>query len=219
MDFKSNFYSNTFTDLLFNILVGIVFLFILALLLINPIAKDATVKKNAEWIIEMSWPNDNDCDMDLWVRDPDGNVVSFKKKAAGMMHIERDDLGRTTDIFTDSSGNKFITDENREIWTLRGKMEGEYVVNIHAYTCRDDEDAVQLMDGTKITKHKEVGDAINVPVTVKIIRVNPSYLTFKTVTVDIKEVWEEVTAMIIDITKNSAIYLGNDYIRLVDAKK
>ena len=94
MNFKSNFYANTFTDLLFNILVGIVFLFILALLLINPIAKDATVKKKAEWIIEMTWPKENDCDMDLWVMDPDGNIVSFKKKSVGLMHIERDDFSR-----------------------------------------------------------------------------------------------------------------------------
>jgi len=219
MNFKSNFYANTFTDLLFNILVGIVFLFILALLLINPIAKDATVKKKAEWIIEMTWPKENDCDMDLWVMDPDGNIVSFKKKSVGLMHIERDDLGRTTDVFFDKNGIKHFADENGEVWTLRGQMKGEFVVNVHVYSCRTPDKGVQLKDGTFISQFKKVGEGIDVPVSVRVIRINPSYMIFKTVIKNMKSVWDEQTFMILDIDEKSATFVGDDYVKLVDVEK
>lgn len=208
MKFNSNHYSNTFTDLLFNILVGIVFLFILALLLINPIAKDATVKKDAEWIIEMTWPKENDCDMDLWVSDPEENVVSFKNKSIGLMHIERDDLGRSTDLFVSKDGLEYFTDENREIWTLRGQMDGEFVVNVHAYSCK------MVINDTR-TKHFEMGEQIEVPVTIRLIRINPTYMIFKTVVKNMESVWEEKTFMVIEIKEKTAQFLNDNYIKLV----
>ena len=40
-----------FIDLLFNMLIGFVFLFMLAFLLINPVAKKETIKPKAEYFI------------------------------------------------------------------------------------------------------------------------------------------------------------------------
>ena len=164
----------------------------------------------------MTWPNENDCDIDLWVRDPNNNTVSFKKKSVGLMHIERDDLGKTSDIFYDSYGNLYRTEENREIWTLRGKMNGVYIVNVHSYSCKEEN---QVVDITGMPQYKKVGDPIEVPVTLKIIRINPYYMEFKTVVVTIKEVWEEVTAMVIELKDNTAEYKGNNFVRIVDAVK
>ena len=42
-----------FIDLLFNMLIGFVFLFMLAFLLINPVAKKETIKPKAEYFIEL----------------------------------------------------------------------------------------------------------------------------------------------------------------------
>jgi len=88
-----------FTDLLFNILVGFVFLFLVAFLLINPVAKKADILKKAEFIITLSWNNKSLHDMDLWVMDPNGNKVGFSNKEQEMLHLERDDLGGKNDVF------------------------------------------------------------------------------------------------------------------------
>ena len=47
-----------FTDLLFNILVGFAFLFIIAFLLIKPEAKKADFERKAEFVIVMEWNDD-----------------------------------------------------------------------------------------------------------------------------------------------------------------
>ena len=43
-----------FIDLLFNLLVGFVFLFMLAFMLINPVAKKETIKPKAEYFINLA---------------------------------------------------------------------------------------------------------------------------------------------------------------------
>ena len=45
-----------FIDLLFNTLMGFSFLFLVSLLFINPKANQASVEKQAEYIISATWP-------------------------------------------------------------------------------------------------------------------------------------------------------------------
>ena len=45
-----------FTDLLFNALLGFVVMFVLAFLLINPIAKSGAIDPKAEFLITLTWP-------------------------------------------------------------------------------------------------------------------------------------------------------------------
>ena len=97
-----------FTDLLFNLLVGFVFLFIIAFILINPITKKADVPKKAEYMIVMEWPTEVADDIDLWVKDPEGNTVSFVKKENGYMNLEKDDLGHSNDMTVDEYGLSLI---------------------------------------------------------------------------------------------------------------
>ena len=59
-----------FIDLLFNTLVGFVFLFVLAFILINPVAKKANVEVIEEFIITTQWPDNSEDDIDTWVKDP-----------------------------------------------------------------------------------------------------------------------------------------------------
>ena len=67
-----------FTDLLFNILVGFAFLFIIAFLLIKPESKKEDFNRRAEFVVVMEWDNDANGDIDLYVQDPTGKQVSFK---------------------------------------------------------------------------------------------------------------------------------------------
>ena len=65
-----------FIDLLFNLLVGFTFMFILAFMLINPVAKKETVDPKAEYLVVVTWDNDSVYDIDTWVQDDDNNVVT-----------------------------------------------------------------------------------------------------------------------------------------------
>ena len=58
-----------FIDLLFNLLIGFVFLFMLAFMLINPVAKKETIKPKAEYFIILEWDGEKPYDLDLWVKD------------------------------------------------------------------------------------------------------------------------------------------------------
>ena len=59
-----------FTDMLFNLLVGFVFLFVIAFILINPPVKKSDAPKKAEYIITLEWEDDSHDDVDLWVKEP-----------------------------------------------------------------------------------------------------------------------------------------------------
>ena len=159
-----------FIDLLFNALLGFVFLFVVAMLYINPDAKLANVEKQAEYIISATWPENLKDDIDLWVKGPDGQIVSYLRKEAGWLHLDRDDRGEINDILV-IDGVEKIYPVNQEIVTIRKKHPGEYIVNLYFY------DAVS---------------SFPIPVDVKIDRVNPSYKTIYQDTVELPGVdWEQ----------------------------
>ena len=122
-----------FTDLLFNLVIGFVYLFVIAFILINPVAKKGDVIKKAEYMVVIEWNHEYNDDIDLWVKDPAGNVVSFLRKSHGLMHLEKDDLGYSNDIYVKGRQEQIIH-LNREVLTLRGTGEGEYEVMAHVYS-------------------------------------------------------------------------------------
>ena len=123
----------SFNDVLFNALLGFVVLFVLALLLINPITKKSDIPSKAELMITLEWDDETADDIDIWVIGPVMGVpVSFQNKHSGYMHLDRDDLGRTSDIMM-IDGEKIIIKINREVVTMRGIAAGDYYINIHVY--------------------------------------------------------------------------------------
>ena len=124
-----------FTDLLFNALLGFVVMFVIAFLLINPVAETGVVDNKAEFLITLTWPDGRREDVDLYVADPEGRLVWFRRREAGLMHLDRDDLGQSNDMI-EVAGKKIVNPVNQEIVSIRGIAPGEYVVNLHLY--RDD---------------------------------------------------------------------------------
>jgi uncharacterized protein YfaP (DUF2135 family) len=121
-----------FTDLLFNALLGFVVMFVLAFLMINPVARSGAVDAKAEFLVTLSWPDGRSEDVDLYVEDPAGNLVWFRQREAGLMHLDRDDLGRSNDVIR-VAGREIVHPLNQEIVSIRGIQPGEYVVNLHLY--------------------------------------------------------------------------------------
>ena len=134
MSYDPRYVSNVaFTDLLFNIVVGLAFLFLLAFILMNPIAKEKDIEEKSDFIIVMTWDDESGDDIDLWVRDPGGRIVSFRNREIGFMHLDRDDLGLSNDKVQGPDGKMIYVYRNKEVISLRGYNEGTYLVNVHVY--------------------------------------------------------------------------------------
>ena len=149
-----------FIDILFNILIGFVFLFLIAFLLINPITKKNDIISPAEFLIVLNWPANLDDDIDLWLRGPNGETVGFRSKEVGIFHLERDDLGLANDKVI-HSGNEIAVKKNQETIAIRGIYPGEYMISVMYYATYD----------TKTPKKI-------IPVNVELIKINPYSIAF-----------------------------------------
>lgn len=128
--------ADPFIDLLFNALLGFTFLFLIAVMFINPQARQGRVNLKAEYIISVTWPEYLADDIDLWVQDPIGETVSYLRKDAGWLHLDRDDRGEVNDTIL-VNGEELLYPINQEVVTIRGIIPGEYVVNLYYYTAAD----------------------------------------------------------------------------------
>jgi len=159
-----------FTDLLFNILVGFAFLFIIAFLLIKPEAKKKDFDRNAEFIVVLEWDKEAKGDIDLYVEDPLGDKCSFRQTVANFMHLDKDDLGSINDTVINVDGTVSTVKINREVITIRGIIAGEYIINAHYYSERDYsniDNRVEMGTSARKKKSKEV------TVKVELHKVNP----------------------------------------------
>lgn len=132
MSFKNRPQTDPFTDLLFNALLGFTFLFLVAIMFMNPEAKSGIIDPKAEYIITVTWEDNSPDDVDTWVEDPDGQVIWFRNPQAGLLHLDRDDRGMINDTII-VNGEELVNPLNQEVVTLRGVVKGEYVVNLHYY--------------------------------------------------------------------------------------
>ena len=159
-----------FTDLLFNILVGFAFLFIIAFLLIKPEAKKKDFDRNAEFVVVMEWDKEAKGDIDLYVEDPLGAKCSFRQTVANFMHLDKDDLGSANDTVVNADGTVSTVKINREVITIRGIIAGEYIINAHYYSEREYSgmgNRIEMGTSARKKKSKEV------TVKVELHKVNP----------------------------------------------
>jgi hypothetical protein len=132
---RPGYYTDPFTDLLFNALLGFTFLFLVAVMFMNPISKLGNVSLKAEYIISVTWPDNRPDDVDIWVEDPRGEVLSYLNKDAGWLHLDRDDQGNVSDTVV-INGKEVVYPINQEVVTIRGIIAGEYTVNLYYYENR-----------------------------------------------------------------------------------
>jgi hypothetical protein len=141
--------ADPFIDLLFNALLGFTFLFLVAVLFINPENRKGRVDLKAEYIISVTWPEHLADDIDLWVQDPIGETVSYLRKDAAWLHLDRDDRGEINDtIIVD--GEELVYPINQEVVTIRGIIPGEYVVNLYYYTAAQPKPVEALVKVEKV---------------------------------------------------------------------
>lgn len=172
-----------FTDLLFNALLGFTVLFIVALMALQPPAKQGDVPGKAEYLITASWPDGAPDDVDLWVQGPAGDLVWFRQPQSGLLGLERDDRGVEGDI-QQVDGRSIVNPLNQEVVALRGIVPGEYIVNLQYY--RGDPD------------RPKAGGPVEVQVSVS--RVNPQLRVVFHESVSLARPGDEATAVRFTLT-------------------
>lgn len=197
-------FRTAYIDILIALLMGTVVIFMLTTLLIAPITQnEAGIKKNADYVVTLEWPNELDCDVDLWIRDPLNNIVSYRQMESGLMYFERDDQGKRRSVYEIDGKEIVIDPDNKEFVTLRGTFEGEYIVNVHLYSCLRKETNLGM----------KAGELIEVPLKVEIVRINPDFIVVKHIEMRLDSIWQEKTVVrfVMDDKKN-IIRFKNDYV-------
>lgn len=150
-----DFDQDPFTDLLFNALLAFTFMFLVAILFLNPPAKTGIVEPKAEYIITATWGDGRPDDVDLWVQGPAGNVVWFRKQEAGLMNLDRDDRGLVNDQMV--INNQTVRNPlNQEVVTIRGQAPGEYIVNLHYYNSKTQRPVTAEVEVVRVNPTLEV---------------------------------------------------------------
>lgn len=161
------------TDLATNLLGVFICLFMLSFLMMSKKIeeKNNKVESKAEFMITVTWDKNSSNDVDTYIEDPLGNLVFYRAKEKGLMHLDRDDYGITNDTIMMGDGKTVTVHENREIVSLRGIIPGEYIVNVHMYSERDKAEKTQ--------------------VTVKLEKINPAFKTIAMKEVELRTTGDE----------------------------
>ncbi len=184
---KHRLKADPFTDLLFNALLGFTFLFFIAIMFMNPIAKSGIINPKAEYIITIGWQDGSPDDIDVWIENPSGNLVWFRNPENELLHLDRDDRGNLNDTIK-IGGQTVVNPLNQEVVTLRGVVSGEYVVNLHYYA-------------TSTNKPVDVN--------VKVEKVNPKLEVVYYGTVTLEQQGDEKTAVRFTVSANGRIVETN----------
>jgi len=155
-------------------------------MLIRPQTQKANMKNKAEYIITVTWPNDNTDDIDTWLEDPLGGVVWFRRLEKNFAHIDRDDLGYINDTIIMPDGLVVKCPRNQELTTIRGFIPGEWTLNVHAYTKREKEPT---------------------HVIATIDKINPSFSTVFYKDITLTSQWQEETATRFTMNANGDIMM------------
>jgi len=172
-----------FSVMLFKALQVVAFLFFLALLAMNPEAKQGKIDTKAEFIISMGWPDNHPDDIDLYVEDPLGNVVWYHVREAGFMVLDRDDRGGINNSIT-VNGRRILSPIREETVSIRGIVAGEYTVNIQYYLATQN---------------------APVPVSVKVEKINPTVEVIYYDTITLRHAAEERTAVRFRVAQDGSV--------------
>jgi len=193
----------SYVDVVFNLLLGITFLFFLAFLLIKPVTENKKIDTPAEFMAILEWDDHHNSDIDLWTMAPNGNTVGFSSKEKGVASLERDDLGALSDTHYDNeTGLTTYVKTNREVITIRGIVPGEWIVNVHYYASRPL--PPNHYSGKKTI---EVADLKRIPaeVTVRVVKLNPTYKIITEKTIILTFEGEERTMSRFEIDKSGKV--------------
>jgi hypothetical protein len=107
-------------------------LLLVVYVLVAPSPRPPTIDTFGQYAVEIRWPPNRRDDVDLYVEDPAGNLVSYSNPDVGLMHLEHDDVGLASDRQVTPRGVAVVR-ANLERVVLRGVVPGEVTVNVSVY--------------------------------------------------------------------------------------
>lgn len=128
--FKNTFIFS-FLDMMFNMLVAFVALFVLSTLMVNQSASGKVDPKTLV-MVTLTWPDESTSDLDVWMRGPDGQIVGYPTKEVGYSHLDRDDIGNSNDTYY-VNGQAVFVKKNLETITIDAVVPGEFAISAHYY--------------------------------------------------------------------------------------
>lgn len=124
-----------FRDVITLALLGFVAIVILLLPHIHPPTQAAAeIKSPGSLVVEARWPDGLDADVDLWIEAPGDRPVGYSNKSGRAANLLRDDLGSVNDS----------TDLNYEVAYTRGLPPGDYTINLHLYSNRQQAPSIEV---------------------------------------------------------------------------
>ncbi len=178
---------DAFTDLLFNALLSFAFMFVAAFSLMADPTKAGDVDFKAEILITVRWADRHPDDVDALVEDPQGNLVWYHNRDAGLMHLDRDDRGLFQDRMV-VNNVETANPINQETVTIRALQAGEYVVNL---------------------LHYQANYSLPLPVSVKVEKLNPSAVVVFYDTLELEGAGDERTAVRFSINADGQVVNTN----------
>ena len=121
--------------ILFKALQVVAFPFFIAFLALSQQKDTGKIDTKAEFFVSMTWPDNHPDDFDLFVQDPLGNVVWYRRRDIGFLTLERDNRGGANN-FISVGGEKVLSAARQELVSIRGVVAGEYTVNVYHFSAR-----------------------------------------------------------------------------------
>ena len=148
-------YYLSWIDLILNLLLGITAMFMLAVINMNIQKKTISpVEEKAEILITMSWADRSNDDVDLWIQDPDGRILSYRTRQTGFLTLDHDDMGFSVHKQTVENGESSSIPYRREVAAVRRKIKGRYIVNVHMFQKRDPEPIAVTIESVQINPYR-----------------------------------------------------------------
>lgn len=152
---KNNSINTAFIDFLFNMSLGLVSIMLIIVLFMNPPTKKEDIKAFSKIMIVLEWDENSLNDMDLWVRNPLGQIIYYNRKESTDMFLDRDDLGLSSDTVILTDGTILHTKINREVVNIKVPIQGEYTVTVHYFKKLDqNENIIVSVEITEIHPYK-----------------------------------------------------------------
>jgi hypothetical protein len=114
-----------------DVLQCLIAVFFVVIILSTPKKEESkgTIIDPSQFLVEMTWTDDSPNDVDLWMSNPNNDIVYYHTREIGGMTLDTDNLGRNN-TFTDPSGNLIVNHTRREVASIRVVMAGTYTVNV-----------------------------------------------------------------------------------------
>ena len=177
---------------LFDLFLIIIAVLFVVVMLMRIEEEEADITSKIEFMITTTWPTDNPCDVDSWLKDPNGKICWYQQRDVGAMHLDRDDLGNANDIYYLPNDKTIVYPYNQELTSIRACIPGIWTFNVHMF--------------------RERANGAGALVEVKIEKINPDVEMVHFGTNYLTAQWEEQTVMHFELDEDCEyVPMGNEY--------